>query len=200
MDAGTESTETAERAAELEEVDRARARWYAETAVTRDKAHRSGAELRARGIDLDASDDRVTADEWIEAHRAEQAEHERNQEITADYEVADHDDQEIAEQNDEIAEPPVTDVRDSAPRRDERADAIGPAGYRPSTRPRPTPPRLSWRCRRSRLGVSRNAARQARRSAPRRSRPGAPTIDAGRPGCPRTSPRPARRRSGSCRR
>ena len=80
VDAGTESTETAERAAELEEVDRARARWYAETAVTRDKAHRSGAELRARGIDLDASDDRVTADGWIEAHRAEQAEHERNQE------------------------------------------------------------------------------------------------------------------------
>jgi hypothetical protein len=106
-------------------VDQARSRWYAETAVTRDKAHLSGTELRARGIDPDAADDRVTADEWIDAHRAEQAERERDQEIAADYEVTAQDDQEVAEQNDEITDVAAADIRDSTPQRDERADSDG---------------------------------------------------------------------------
>ena len=49
------------RSTQLEYADDARARFYLHTAVTRDNADRAGAELRARGIDLDDTSDRVTA-------------------------------------------------------------------------------------------------------------------------------------------
>ncbi len=121
-------------AGDLEAVDAARARWYAETAVTRDHAHRAGAELRARGIDPEAPDDRVTADEWIEAHRAEQADADRHREITEDYEL--HDDPAAATDtvtgaatdaatdiDDRQVETDVPDIRDtSTPDPAERTD------------------------------------------------------------------------------
>lgn len=74
---------------ELDKVDEARTRWYLHTAMTRDKAHRSGAELRARGIDPDDAGDRVTAEEWVEAHRAEQAEADQTRQIREDYDLDD---------------------------------------------------------------------------------------------------------------
>jgi conjugative relaxase-like TrwC/TraI family protein len=125
--------EEAGRVAEgLEEVDQARARWYAETAVARDFAHRAGAELRARGIDPESADDRVTADEWIEAHRAEQSDADRHREITEDYELDNHDQ---AEDTTEIpderpVETDVADIRDiSEPNLDERSAPEPRAGY-----------------------------------------------------------------------
>ena len=76
-DASREAAELAARVAELEEVDDARAVWFTHTANSRERAHRSSTELRARGIDPDDPDDRVTADEWFDAHCAEQAEADR---------------------------------------------------------------------------------------------------------------------------
>ena len=61
--------------------------WFTHTANSREKAHRARTELRARGIDPDDPDDRVTAEEWLAAHRAEQAEAERTREIREDYEL-----------------------------------------------------------------------------------------------------------------
>lgn len=119
-DAVDEATTKADAATEVArdlEVDQARAQWYAETAVMRDFAHRSGAELRARGIDPDAPDDRVTAVEWIEAHRAEQADTDRHREITEDYEL--DGDQAVEDSaaslaDEQQAETDVPDIRDTS--------------------------------------------------------------------------------------
>lgn len=70
--ARVEAQELAERAAELEQVDDARARWYADTAVTRDNGTRARAELGHRGVDL-AGEEKVTAEEWLAAHEQDQA-------------------------------------------------------------------------------------------------------------------------------
>jgi conjugative relaxase-like TrwC/TraI family protein len=66
---------------QLELADQARASWYAETAPTREYATRARATLEVRGVDLDAPEDRVTSEEWLEAHRAEQAEAEQHRDI-----------------------------------------------------------------------------------------------------------------------
>ncbi len=69
------------RAAELQEVDDARSRWLAHTAMSRLQHDLSKAELSARDAD-DDPDDRVTAAEWKAAHDAAVAEEERHREIT----------------------------------------------------------------------------------------------------------------------
>jgi hypothetical protein len=90
--ARAEAARLAERIAELEIVDSARAAWFTYTAVSRDNAERSRTELRARGVDPDRPDDRTTAPEGLGVHRAEQADRERDQPITeADVLPDDHD-------------------------------------------------------------------------------------------------------------
>jgi len=53
--------------ADLAETDEARARWFAHTAVTREKETRARAVLNARGADPDASRERVSGAEWLRA-------------------------------------------------------------------------------------------------------------------------------------
>lgn len=78
------------RVAELEEVDRARGAWLAHTAVTRDAAQRAEAELVTRGVPLGAgAEDAVTAEEWLAAHRAEQAVEDVHRPITAEHDFGD---------------------------------------------------------------------------------------------------------------
>ncbi|MGD9525202.1 MobF family relaxase [Pseudonocardia sp.] len=84
-----EAESLAEQASALEVADRARARWYTDTAVTRDKAERSAAELRARGVDPYDTTDHVTAEEWLDAARADQAVEEIVREIRDEYELHD---------------------------------------------------------------------------------------------------------------
>jgi len=67
---------------ELETVDNARALWWIETAVTRDKAERARVALGMRGIDLDNPTERVTAQEWLDAHEAEKLAADANRVIT----------------------------------------------------------------------------------------------------------------------
>lgn len=73
---------------QLDEADQARALWLAHTAVTRDAAERARAELSARGASLEA-EDAVTAEEWLAAHRAEQAETDAHRPITDAHDLAD---------------------------------------------------------------------------------------------------------------
>ena len=54
----------------LSEADTTRAQWYARSAETRAAEQRARFELDARGIDPDAPEDRVTAEEWLAEHRA----------------------------------------------------------------------------------------------------------------------------------
>jgi hypothetical protein len=82
-----------EQSAELERADEARSHWYVHTAQTRDRAERARVELGARGVDLAHPGDRVTAEEWLAVHRAEQQIEDRHREISerdvaADDEVA----------------------------------------------------------------------------------------------------------------
>jgi conjugative relaxase-like TrwC/TraI family protein len=76
-----DAEDLATRAAELEAADLARGFWYAHTAITRNNAERARVELANRGIDLDAADEQVTADEWLAAQAAADAEDDRHREI-----------------------------------------------------------------------------------------------------------------------
>jgi hypothetical protein len=69
------------RATALQTVDDARARWLAHTATTRVEAEQSQAELAARHLDDPEPDQHVTAEEWLTAHQAAQAEDERHRDI-----------------------------------------------------------------------------------------------------------------------
>lgn len=60
-------------ARQLDEADRGRQAWFEHTAQTRERAERAAAELRAREVDVDDTSGRVTAQEWLDAHRTEQA-------------------------------------------------------------------------------------------------------------------------------
>lgn len=59
--------------------------WVAHTAMTRDRAERSEFELRARGVDIHAPDDRVKASEWLAGQRDDEAEAERDQLVREEY-------------------------------------------------------------------------------------------------------------------
>ncbi|MFF4598126.1 MobF family relaxase [Amycolatopsis sp. NPDC001319] len=113
------------RAAELEAADDARAAWYAHTAETRAAAERAGIELSGRNVDT-SPDPQVTADEWLDAHRAHMAAEDVHRDVTDEHDLADvvnqrtvdtttteHD---TATEADEapVVETGVDDVRDSA--------------------------------------------------------------------------------------
>lgn len=66
--------------------------WYLDSVVTRDYAHRSASELRARGIDPYDTSDHVTGDGWLDAHRAAQTEDDKHREIHPDEIADEHDD------------------------------------------------------------------------------------------------------------
>lgn len=115
-DAQRRAEELAERVAALEEADMARGRWFVETAVTRDLADRSRAELRARGVDVDDTSDHVTAAQWLDAHLADQAAEDAEREI--------HDEHDFYEPtpDDANAAVPAADVRDGHAHPSERAE------------------------------------------------------------------------------
>ena len=81
----------AEQIAALEEADEARAVWFTHTATTRDYADRGRSELRSRGVDIDHPTDRVTAEEWLDAHRIEQLAADADREIHDEHELLDLD-------------------------------------------------------------------------------------------------------------
>jgi hypothetical protein len=93
-DAAAAAREQAEQLAQqvqqLELADDVRAAWWADTAVTRDNAERARVALDLRGIDLDAPEDRVTAEEWLAAERAAQAQAERNAELLTEHDLVNH--------------------------------------------------------------------------------------------------------------
>ncbi|MDT0348133.1 MobF family relaxase [Pseudonocardia charpentierae] len=76
------AADAARMVADLEAADDARTGWWLHTAVTRDNAERARAELGNRGVDLDDRADQVTAEEWLDAHRADQAAEEPHREVT----------------------------------------------------------------------------------------------------------------------
>ncbi|WP_425438553.1 AAA family ATPase [Pseudonocardia oroxyli] len=97
------------RAAELQQLDDARARWLAHTAGTRAAGERAQVELSLRHADDIDEDPRVTAEEWLAAHRDAQIEDERHRDVVADYEFDDPRGDSGAGNVD-----PVVDIRETA--------------------------------------------------------------------------------------
>ena len=87
--AEVEAQQLTERVAALETADNARGHWYAATAVTRDAADRARGGLQARGINLDDPAEQVTAEEWLEAHHAEQQAEDPHREVRDEAELTD---------------------------------------------------------------------------------------------------------------
>ncbi len=105
----------ADQVEQLEYADHARTVFLTETAVTRDRAERARVAAGWKGVDLTDTSDRVTADEWLDAHQHEQAVAEADRPIT------------------ETRPRPTVDRRDH-----DRGDAR--PGPRRRRRPRPTTP------------------------------------------------------------
>ncbi len=116
-EAQRKADELAVQLAQLEEADKARGKWFVETAVTRDYAERSRAELHARGVDADDTTDHVTAAEWLAAHRTDQAAEDDVREIHDE-----HDFYEPVREDTTSAAVPPTDVRDGRAHPSERAE------------------------------------------------------------------------------
>ncbi|MGH3612052.1 MAG: hypothetical protein ACRDRK_05460 [Pseudonocardia sp.] len=91
-EASRTAVELTDRITGLEAADEARGEWYLDSVVTRDYAHRSASELRARSIDPYDTSDHVTGDEWLDAHRDAQADDDQHREIHPDDLIDDHDD------------------------------------------------------------------------------------------------------------
>jgi hypothetical protein len=108
-------------ATRLEKADEIRGHWYAHTANTRAAEQRARVELSARGVDPDTDDRDTNAEQWLEAHRADQTVEDQHREITDEHDLTD-----VAEQRDQArrtvqsrqpadaAETNVTDVREQA--------------------------------------------------------------------------------------
>jgi hypothetical protein len=77
------------RAAELQQLDDARARWLAHTAATRAAADRAKVELGARHVDDAQPDQQVTAEEWLATQRAAEAAEDPHRPVTHEAELAD---------------------------------------------------------------------------------------------------------------
>ena len=84
-----------QRAKDLERADEIRAHWYAHTAATRAAEQRARDELSTRGIDPDQPAQATTAEDWITAHRVDQAAEDEHRLVTDESELA-----EVAEQRD----------------------------------------------------------------------------------------------------
>jgi hypothetical protein len=140
-----EAEQLALQVAQLHAADDARAAWWIETAITRDKAERARVALGLRGIDVDSPDDRVTTQEWLEAHEAEQRDADATR-VISEHDI--HDDTDtVADDTDTVADdghaadpqrgpattPGLPDIRDSStPGPGERTD---PAQRRRVPRP-----------------------------------------------------------------
>ncbi|WP_219417705.1 MobF family relaxase [Pseudonocardia nigra] len=101
--------------ADLEFADDTRTAWRYETEVTRDKAERARYAAGLRGINLDDPGERVTAEEWLDAHLAEQLA------ADADRAITEHD----LDPRHDSDQPEHTDARDNIdqPNHDQLPDA-----------------------------------------------------------------------------
>jgi len=94
---------------QLDKADEIRGLWYAHTAATRTAADRARDELGSRGINPDTDARAVTAEEWFDAHRADQAVEDQHRAITDEHDLTD-----VAEQRDQAQREAQPESRDAA--------------------------------------------------------------------------------------
>ena len=119
-------------AAQLDKADDIRADWYAHTANTRAAEQRARIELAARHVDPDTDERDTTADQWLDAHRADQAAEDQHRTITDEHDLTDlaqarEADQRTAQPGSarDAAETDLPDVREIAaaePKREPRTE------------------------------------------------------------------------------
>lgn len=111
-----------EHRAELEMADEGRAAWHAHTEQTRAAAKRAQDELTVRGFPVDDPQDRVTAQEWLDAHLADQAAEDPVRPVTeTDIAADEFPDHQTAEEA-ATAETDIADLREASAR-DELEDS-----------------------------------------------------------------------------
>lgn len=110
LDVQAEAVVLGETTALLDEADRARQAWTEHTSETAEKAKRAAAELAARGVDMDDESGKVTAREWLDAHREAQEVDERGKPI--DQVDDDHDAAELAPVDEASPETAIHDIRE----------------------------------------------------------------------------------------
>jgi len=93
-------------AAQLDQADDIRAQWYAHTANTRAAEQRARHELTARAVDPNTDDRDTTAEQWLDAHRAEQVVEDQHRQITDEHDLTDRAEARDADQR--AAEPVVS--------------------------------------------------------------------------------------------
>jgi conjugative relaxase-like TrwC/TraI family protein len=94
---------------QLDKADEIRALWYAHTAATRGAADRARDELGSRGINPDTDDRAVTAEDWFDAHRADQVVEDPHRAITDEHDLTD-----VTEQRDQAQREAQPESRDPA--------------------------------------------------------------------------------------
>jgi hypothetical protein len=130
VEAAQRADELAPIVADLEFADDVRTAWWWETQVTRDKAERARHGAGMRGIDLDNPAEKVTAQEWYDAHLAEQLAADAERAITEhDLPPADVDAADVPERFDTepVTPEPDTVGREPTELADDRAPYEAPA-------------------------------------------------------------------------
>jgi hypothetical protein len=94
---------------QLDKADEIRGLWYAHTAATRAAADRARDELSSRGINPDTDDRAVTAEDWFDAHRADQVVEDPHRAITDEHDLTD-----VTEQRDQAQREAQPESRDAA--------------------------------------------------------------------------------------
>lgn len=115
VDAAAEALVLDDAAGQLDEAARARQAWRDHVAETRETALRAGAELKARGVDVDDAGGRVTAREWMVEHARAVAAEEEYRPIDR---VADNHDVEGVAAGPETAVPDVRETSERHPSED----------------------------------------------------------------------------------
>ncbi|MGH3983187.1 MAG: hypothetical protein ACRDST_11005, partial [Pseudonocardiaceae bacterium] len=126
----------AQQVAQLEVADEIQARWYTHTAPTRNAAERARVVLGKRGIDLNEPAEKVSAQEWLDAHREADAAEDPHRKICDESELSDTGWERVRAEADRLADPSthhvetaVADIRDTAePDAAEYADPNQPGG------------------------------------------------------------------------
>jgi hypothetical protein len=107
--AAAEAELLAARSAQLDVADTERADWFAHTSKTREAAERARAALGARGVDLEAPEERTTAMEWLSAHLEERDADEVGRPVRDEAELTDAAAEELRAEVDEVTTPAFAD-------------------------------------------------------------------------------------------
>ena len=135
-DAREEATRLTELVEQLEYADQARALFFTETAVTRDRAERARVAAGWKGVDLADTSDRVTAQEWLDAHLVAQLADDADRDIT-EADTLDIDDETHNDRGPDRPAHDRADDRAAGENRDAAPDALAP-DLRDLARPDPT--------------------------------------------------------------